>query len=37
MFCSRILTKAETNYSPTEGEALAILYCLRKFAHIVYG
>lgn len=37
MFCLRILTRAEINYSPTEGEALAILYCLHKFAHIAYG
>lgn len=37
MFCSRVLQAAEKNYSPTEGEALAILFCLRRFEHILYG
>jgi hypothetical protein len=37
MFCSRVLQSAEKNYSPTEGEALAILFCLRRFEHILYG
>lgn len=37
MFASRVLSKEERNYSPTEGEALAILFALRRFAHILYG
>ncbi len=30
MFVSRVLDKAEANYSPTEGEALAIVFVLRR-------
>ena len=37
MFCSRVLTSAERNYSPTEGEALAITFALKRFAHVLYG
>ncbi len=37
MFCSRALTSAERNYSPTEGEALAIVFALKRFAHALYG
>lgn len=37
MFASRVLTSSEKNYAPTEGEALAILFSLRKFAHVLYG
>lgn len=31
MFASRTLVEAEQNYSPTEGEALGILFALRRF------
>lgn len=37
MFCSRVLQSAEKNYSPTEGEALAILFSLRRFEHLLFG
>lgn len=37
MFCSRKLTDTEANYAPTEGEALAILFVLRRFAYVLYG
>ena len=37
MFCSRVLTVSEKNYAPTEGEALAITFALRRFAHVLYG
>ncbi len=37
MFCSRVLTIHERNYSPTEGEALAIIFALKRFAHVLYG
>ena len=37
MFCSRVLTSHERNYSPTEGEALAIIFALKRFAHVLYG
>ena len=30
MFVSRVLDKAEANYSPTEGEALVIVLTLRR-------
>lgn len=36
MFCSRKLTATEENYAPT-GEALAILFALRRFAFVLYG
>ena len=37
MFCSRVLTSHEHNYSPTEGEALAIIFALKRFAHVLHG
>ena len=37
MFYSQVLTTHERNYSPTEGEALAIIFSLKRFAHILYG
>lgn len=37
MFASRTLISAERNYSPTEGEALAILFALRRFQHLIHG
>ena len=37
MFVSRVLTKPEQNYSPIEGEGLAIIFTLRRCEHILYG
>jgi hypothetical protein len=37
MFASRTLIQAEKNYSPTEGEALAILFALRRFQALIHG
>lgn len=37
MFVSRVLTSAERNYSATEGEALAIVFALRRCEHLLYG
>lgn len=37
MFCSRVLAAAERNYSPTEGEALGIVFALKRFASVLYG
>ena len=37
MFVSRVLTSSEVNYSPTEGEALAIVFVLRRCEHLLYG
>jgi hypothetical protein len=36
-FCSRVLASNERNYSPTEGEALAIVFALKRFAYLLYG
>ena len=35
MFASRTLIDAERNYSPTEGEALAILFGLKRFESVL--
>ena len=37
MFVSRVLTSSEKNYSPTEGEALAIVFTLKRCAYLLYG
>ena len=37
MFASRQLIDAETRYSPTEGEALGILFGLKRFSHVLFG
>lgn len=37
MFASRSLTPAEANYSATEGEALAVLFALKRFEPIIQG
>ena len=37
MFASRSLIDSERKYSPTEGEAIAILFALKRFEHLVHG
>lgn len=37
MFVSRVLTSSELKYSPTEGEALAIVFALKRCEHLLYG
>jgi hypothetical protein len=37
MFVSRVLQPAEEKYSPTEGEALAIVFALKRCEHLLYG
>lgn len=36
-FLSRILTKAEKNYSAIEHEGLAMVYALQKYRHYLLG
>ena len=36
-FASRTLTPVEANYAPTEGEALAIVFALKRFASLLLG
>lgn len=37
MFVSRVLTSSELKYSPTEGEALAIVFALKRCEYLLYG
>ena len=37
MFASRKLIDAEKRYSPTEGEALGIIFGLKRFQALLYG
>ena len=37
VFVSRTLTTVEANYAPTKGEALAIVFALKRFASLLLG
>ena len=37
VFASRTLIPVEANYAPTEGEALAIVFALKRFASLLLG
>lgn len=37
MLVSRVLDRAESNYLPTEGQALAMVFTLRRCQHLLYG
>jgi RNase H-like domain found in reverse transcriptase len=37
MFASRAVAGAESNYAPIEGEALAIIFALKRFEFLLRG